>query len=156
MGLLQRLRRRTITAQAPVARAYWLRAYLRAKARAGRWDARMLNGCKGNVTVAVRREIMRGAAAGLIVTSTTGGKHAPSSYHYTGEAVDLGHRKPGTRAAHVALVRHQRACAAHPERYAELFGPDDRACVKHRQRITLAEGTALENLHDNHLHCAPA
>lgn len=156
MGLLQRLRRRTITARTPRARAYWLRAYLRAKARAGRWDSRMLNRHNGKVTAAVRREIMRGVAAGLVVTSTTGGTHSPTSFHYTGRAVDLGHRKPGTRTARGTLVRYQRACASHPERYAELFGPDDRACVKNRQRMRLPHGSALERGHENHVHVSPA
>jgi len=108
------------------------------------------------VTPQVRREIMRGVAAGLIVTSTTGGKHAATSYHKyePGRAVDLGHRRPGTTAARVALVRHQRACALHPERYVELFGPSSRDCVKNHQHIALTEESGLENQHDNHLHVA--
>lgn len=156
MGLLQRLRHRTRTARTPALRAYWLRSYLRAKARLGHWDPRMLNGQPGRVSQMVKREIMRGVAAGLIVTSTTGGRHSATSYHHTGGAVDLGHRKPGTKAARAALVRHQRACAAHPERYAELFGPDDAACVKHRRPMRLPHGTALERGHENHVHVAPA
>lgn len=158
MSLMARLRGRTIHARTPVARAYWLRAYLRAKARARIWDARMLNGHPGNVTAAVKREIMRGVAAGLMVTSTTGGQHAKTSHHYTGRAVDLGllPRQVGTRRGRELMVRHQRACARHPERYLEVFGPDNRACVKNRQRITLAEGTPLEQNHDDHVHVAPA
>lgn len=163
MGLLQRLRHRAIHSPTRAGRAYWLRALLRAKARAGAWDPRMLNEHPGNVTMAVKREIMRGVAAGLVVTSTTDGVHTRTSLHYPwiggkGRAVDLGLRphQVGTHRGRRLLVRHQRRCHKHPERYLELFGPDNRACVKNRARITLTEGTSLEDLHDNHLHIGPA
>lgn len=161
MALITRLRSRAMRARTPALRAYWTRALLRAKARQGIWDERMLNGCAGNINPACRRYVMRGVAAGLVVTSTTGGRHAPTSYHYatslrSGRAVDLGHRRPGTPAARAALVRFQRVEAARPDRYLELFGPDNAACVKDRRLITLAEGTALEDLHDDHVHGAPA
>lgn len=163
MGLLDRLRHRTIHAPTRVERAYWLRALLRAKAKTGSWDDRMLNGHPGNVTMAVKREVMRGVAAGLVVTSTTDGVHTRTSLHYPwiggkGRAVDLGllSRQVGTRRGRALLVRHQRRCARHPERYLEVFGPDNRACVKNRQPIVLTEGTGLEDLHDNHLHLGVA
>lgn len=41
--------------------------------------------------------------SGLTVTSTTGGTHAPGSYHYKGEAVDLG-GSPGQMAAAVDYI----------------------------------------------------
>lgn len=158
MSLISRLRSRAMRSRTPALRAYWTRALLRAKARRGQWDPRMLNGCAGNVTAGVKRFIMRGVAAGLITTSTTGGRHATGSFHYgdPGRAADLGHRRPGTEAARTALVRFQRAEARHPERYRELFGPDNAACVKNGVRISLGEGTPLEELHDNHVHGAPA
>lgn len=163
MSLLTRLRRRTITARTPLRRAYWMRAYLRHKARLGRWDDRMLTGpdgrrLGGDITGACRRFIMRALVAGLVPTSTTGGQHAPTSHHYSGRAVDVGLRphQVGTRRGRAKLIRFQRQEARHPERYAELFGPDNHACVKDRTRITLREGTPLEDLHDNHVHGAPA
>lgn len=158
MSLYARLRSRAIHSRTPERRAYWTRALLRHKARRGTWDARMLNGHPGNVTAAVKRYIMRGVAAGLIVTSTTDGGHAATSYHYTeplGRAADLGHRKPGTPSALKALVRFQRREARHPGRYLELYGPDNSACVRGRCRATLAEGSPLEVHHDNHVHGAP-
>ena len=55
----------------------------------------MLGGLDGKVTRAVKRVIVRGVNHGLIVTSTTGGRHAATSYHYAkprGKAVDFGNR----------------------------------------------------------------
>lgn len=154
-GKLRTLRARVLRARTRERRQFWTRSYLRAKARAGIWDARMLSGHQ-DVRPEVRPFIMRAVAAGLIVTSTTGGRHAPTSYHYSGRAVDVGNRIPGTRAAQQRLVRFQRAEAAHPKRFLELFGPDNNANVKHGRRISLAEGSGLEQLHDDHVHGAPA
>jgi hypothetical protein len=154
-SLTRRLRHRAITAKSPVLRAYWTRALLRAKARAGVWDPRMLNG-HPDVNPSVRRFIMRGVAAGLICTSTTDGVHAPRSYHYSKRAADLGYHRPGTRSAHRALVAFQRREARHPERYLELYGPDNHACVRGMRPYRLTEGWPLEDLHDTHVHGATA
>lgn len=139
-----------------VLRAFWMRAYLREKARRGEWDERMLNGHPGNVTEAVRKFIMRGVAAGLVCTSTTDGTHAARSYHYAkpGRAADM-----GLRAFTLTGQRKRRAFqlaeAQHPDRYDELYGPDNRANVRGGVRMTLVEGSALETMHDNHVHGAP-
>jgi hypothetical protein len=52
------------------------------------------------------------------------------------------------------MVGLQRRLASRPHGFAEVFGPDNAACVKNGVRITLAEGTELENAHDNHVHVA--
>src|SRR6266403_610742 len=153
-SLLTRLRSRAIRASTPARRAFWTRAYLRHKARRGNWDRRFLGGHPNNISWPVRRYIMRGVAAGLQCTSTTDGGHASGSYHYprncppryvNGAAADMA----GSRRRMVAF---QRAEAKHPDRYRELFGPDNAACVDNGKRMTLAEHSALEDQHDNHVH----
>lgn len=52
---------------------------------------------------------------GLPVTSTTGGKHAPGSYHYQKRAADLGLGAGGKR---LELYARQ-----HPRQFAEFYGP---------------------------------
>lgn len=114
------------------------------------------NGHPTNVSKNVREIIVKANRAGLYVTSTTdGSSHAPTSYHYPnnnasrlGEAVDLG----GT---YENMVAFQRKLAANPGSYNEVFGPDNYACVKNGVRISIAEGTSLEQGHDNHIHVAP-
>jgi hypothetical protein len=140
----------------PIARAYWMRAFLREKARRGIWDDRMLNGHPGHVTAAVQKYIMRGVAHGLVCTSTTDGQHARRSYHYTspGRAADMGLRSITLTGARKRRA-FQLAEAQHEERYDELYGPDNHANVRGGERIALAEGSALEAMHDNHVHGAP-
>lgn len=156
MSLLSRLRSRAMNSRSKTLRDYWTRAYLREKARQGIWDIRMLNGHPSDVTDAVRKYIMRGVAAGLVCTSTRDGGHAATSYHYTrpGRAADLGLRTFSLTSRRKRLA-FQRAEALHAERYDELFGPDNQANVKNARRLTLQEGTALEQMHDNHVHGAP-
>lgn len=117
----------------------------------------MLNGHSGDVSSACKRLIARGVLAGLVVTSTTGGQHSATSYHYSGKAVDLGLPGDlvGTAEGRERLERFQRSEARRPGRYRELFGPDNGANVKNGQRLTLAEGSDLEEAHDNHIHGAP-
>lgn len=139
-----------------------VRAVLVAKARASRWDDRMLidyNGRRhGDVDRATRRFIMRAITAGLWVTSTTGGRHAPGSYHYSRQAADVGAGpSAGTPRGARKMGRFQRREATRrAARYRELFGPDNSANVKNGTVITLQEGSPLEDLHDNHVHGAAA
>lgn len=116
-----------------------------------RFQSWMLNSHPGNVTDAVKRVIVRAHNAGLVVTSTTDGAHAPTSYHYKGGAVDLGELdgSPGDK------VRFQRWLAARPGHFLEVFGPDNAANVKDGRVIQLAEGAPLETNHDSHVHVAP-
>jgi lysozyme len=124
-----------------------------------RFKRSLLNGHPGNINRACKRVIVHAANHGLVVTSTTDGSHSPTSFHFTrpGRAVDLGHGpgvtwEEGTRRK-IAFQRWLLGKGA--GRFDELFGPDNAANVKNGQRITLAEGTPLENLHDTHVHVAP-
>jgi hypothetical protein len=99
---------------------------LQAKAKLRRWDDRMLNGHPGNVTRAVKRFIRRGAAAGLVCTSTTDGEHAPGSFHYSGRAADVA--APTTRLGIWRMKRfyrreYRREKGGMGIQYLELLGP---------------------------------
>lgn len=123
-----------------------------------------LNGHPGNITRACRRAAKRIVRAGLVVTATTDGQHAATSLHFPrpprrkkGHAVDgaplnsLSHEKRLAR-----LRRFQRAELRRGVRlYDELFGPINGACIKNGVQITLANHSALEDQHDNHVHIAP-
>lgn len=67
----------------------------------------------------IRRAIRIANANGLVVTSTTGGTHAPGSWHYAGRAVDLA--SPSSSA-----MKRAQIAIAHEigrENILELFGP---------------------------------
>lgn len=110
------------------------------------------NGHPSNVTAGIRAVVVRANRNGLYVTSTTGGTHSPTSYHYSGRAVDVA--APMTAAGVQQMIAFQRKLAQRPGAFVELFGPANDACVKNGQPLTLAEGTALEQQHDNHVHVA--
>jgi hypothetical protein len=145
-----------------------LRMYLTAKARLGRWDSRYLayNGVASNVTAAVKAFITRGYAAGLVPTSTTGGSHAPNSLHYprggVGHAADLGLRSEevGTAKGRRKMEKFQAAEFKRDQRgrvrLTELIGPSNRLVILRSKTSPLAEGAALEQAHDNHVHGAIA
>jgi hypothetical protein len=123
----------------------------------------MLRGHPSNITRACKRVAVYAHNHGLIVSSTTDGGHAPTSFHFTkplGRAVDLGHDTTKLsadtgRARKVAfqefLLKRFGARA-----FTELFGPDNDLNVKNGVQIGLVEGTALETLHDTHVHVVPA
>lgn len=118
------------------------------KARLRIWDPRFLNG-RGDVDRATRLFIMRAYRAGLRVTSTTGGRHAPGSYHYRRAAADV----VGSQWAMVRFQRREHRY--HGRRYNELFGPVNAACRVNGRPYRLAEGSSLERSHDTHVHGAP-
>ena len=134
---------------------YWgRRAKSLKRADASGFHTSMLNGKPGNISSGAKDFIVRAHKAGLLTSSTTTGGHATSSWHYArnnpdgkGHAVDV--YGPWNK-----MVKFQRQEAKHPSRYKELFGPDNTANVKNGSRISLAEGSALENLHDTHVHGA--
>jgi tellurite resistance protein len=99
-------------------------------------------------------EIIADAAKhGLVVTSTTGGKHAAGSYHYQGRAVDFGvPANPLTAESQRIFKAYQRKLAAHPERFKELIGPDTSKLIKNGGFTRYPAET--EAAHRNHLHCA--
>lgn len=126
---------------------------LRQRAREGRWSPAFLNG-KPDVEKALHPYIMEAVARGLCVTSTTGGKHAPNSFHYSRRAVDIG-RDTFTPLSYARLIAFQRHLhKTHGRHLTELFGPSNYANRKWGRPLRLAEGSGLESLHDNHVHVA--
>jgi lysozyme len=142
-----------------------LRVYLISKARLGRWDDRycMFFGVDPEVTPDVRAYITRAYGAGLVPTSTTGGSHSAHSFHFQkiggkGRAADIGLRSDlvGTQKGLERMQRFQvrefaKRGASNP---VELIGPDNNMCVLNGVVSSLAEGSGLENQHDNHVHGA--
>ncbi len=120
----------------------------------------MLNGHPGPISFACKRVVVRAVNQRLVVTSTSDGSHAATSFHFTkprAKAVDFG-TLPGVSAAEsrARKVDFQLWLLEQgAENYHELFGPDNAANVKNGVQIQLVEGTPLETLHDTHVHVAP-
>lgn len=139
-----------------------LRKYLILKGKSHIFDARMLNyyNVSGDVNADTKRFIARGYGEGLVPTSTTGGRHAPNSYHAQHRAADMGvrHEEVGTAKGLRRLKRFQRKefwRARHGKtRPVELIGPTNNQVILRGRTVPLSEGSALENQHDNHVHGA--
>lgn len=134
-------------------------AYLRLKARAGKWDSRFVRyfHVPEPTNIHVKRFIMRGFYYGLVCTATTNGQHAPGSLHYSRRAADMGLRSDeiGTARGKRKMEKFQRKEFARARRvggYTELIGPINNRVILQGRATVLAEGTALENQHDNHVH----
>lgn len=80
----------------------------------------------------------RAQELGLRITSTTGGRHAPGSYHYQGRAIDVGGSASGMRQFYREMSR------TNP---TELFY-DPMGGMKHGRNIGAIGG------HGNHVHVA--
>lgn len=166
-----------VVRRAQEARLFWLSrpkkkvqptlyAVLLAKAKLGRFDARMCGyyGPPANVNAACKRFICRMFVAGLVPTFTTNGKHSPTSYHPRGMAVDAGLRRElvGTTRGRKRLVEFQRRehaafHAGRRPRMLELIGPENTLVVLRGRETDLVEGSALEQQHDGrnaHVHGA--
>jgi hypothetical protein len=155
--LIAKPSRRTPAQLARAAERAGFRKKLRAQRRAVATSASaLLNGHRPPKPAAFGAIILEAHRRGLVVTSTNDGQHAAGSYHYKDRAVDFGLPGPliGTPQGTAMMVGLQRRLASRPHGFAEIFGPDNAACVKNGGRITLAEGTELENAHDNHVHVA--
>lgn len=100
----------------------------------------------------LRRTVKRANKRGLYVTATTNGVHATNSYHYQRRAVDVA----GTFAEMCAFQRAEYARAKRMGfwRYKELLGPINSLCILNGRPTTIAEGSDLETMHDNHVHVA--
>jgi hypothetical protein len=116
-----------------------------------RFHSWMLNGHPGNVTWRIKRVIVRGINHGLYVTSTTDGRHTTGSYHYSGRAVDMA---ANTRERMVRFQLDELKRFRRWHRHREIIGPDNRAVVLRGVETDLAEGSGLEQMHDNHCHIA--
>lgn len=160
----RRLRQRVIAASG-AAKQTLLWRYLRAKAERGVWDDRYCMNASGgpNVTPKLRRAIMRATAAGLRCSSTkrfpTGGGswHQARDAQGRGRAVDLGLPPAliGTLKGRQRLVDFQRREFSRGGAFwQEVIGPDNSRCILRGRVAALAEGSALENQHDNHVHLA--
>lgn len=84
------------------------------------------------------RAMARAQELGLRITSTTGGRHAPSSYHYRGRAFDAA----GSRSAMTQFYREM--AGTNP---TELFY-DPMGGIKHGRNIGAIGG------HGTHVHVA--
>ena len=111
---------------------------------------------RGNAAPRERRLLEVIVAAhrhGLVVTSTTGGTHAPGSFHYQGRAVDFGVAgNPYAAEAQRRFVAFQHQLARHPAGLAELIGPDVSRNIKYGRFTRYPAAT--EAAHKNHVHCA--
>lgn len=147
------------------------RRLLRAKARLGRWDRRYLRwypgipdvftGVPGDIAKHLRRSLMRAYGRGMVVTATTNGNHATNSFHFLKRAFDVGliHREIGTLKGTKRLLDFQRSefnawARGRRPGLQELIGPDNDAVVLRGVHSPLAEGSPLEQAHDNHVHVA--
>ncbi len=100
------------------------------------------------------RAIARAHKLGLVVTSTTGDKHAKTSWHYQGLAVDFG-IVPGSMSIDEKtrrLIRFQRQLLKDGPHLLELFGPDTKAVIKNGNPWTMPPGLAAD--HRDHVHLA--
>lgn len=144
-----------------------LRVYLRRKGKRGHFDHRMLDwyDVPDNINDACKAFIRRGYVLGLVPTATTNGRHATSSYHYpsggVGRAVDMGliEAEIGTRKGMDRMERFQRQeyeawQEGRRDHMMELIGPINNNVVLRDKRSPLAEGSDLEEMHDNHVHGA--
>lgn len=161
------LRKRVRESVGTAARPVLLRRYLREKARRGEYDRRYFDffGVDANVTPKLKQAVTRAYAIGLVPTSSTGGQHAPNSFHKQkdangrGRAVDLGNRTftpPIIRQKRMLEFQRgefNRALANRPD-WVEVIGPDNNMIILRHGRSPLAEGSALETQHDNHVHIA--
>jgi hypothetical protein len=84
---------------------------------------------------------------GGIITSTTGGTHAPGSYHYLGEALDIGYPQGNVVNLWASLLHSARS-------FAELFGPTALKGGGLYHFGNRFADAALQAEHQNHVHVA--
>jgi hypothetical protein len=142
---------------------WWLKrkTTLRKKLKAAKqkafpkYESWMANGYDDSVTPAVKAFVARGVVQyDLYVTSMRRTYVPPggstTSYHlaYPGKAADLG----GARMAEFQIAEWKKQQGN--SNCLELFGPDNNACLKYGVSMSMPEGSALESLHDTHVHGA--
>jgi hypothetical protein len=97
-----------------------------------------LDRVQGGFSAQMNSAIHRAGQLGLHINSTTGGRHAPHSYHYQGRAVDFGGSASAMRKFYSEMSR------THP---TELFY-DPMGGMKHGHNIGAIGG------HATHVHLA--
>lgn len=93
----------------------------------------------------LKKAIRIGQKYGLVVTSTTGGVHSPTSWHYKGRAVDIA----SGSAAQMSKAQGEICRQIGHRHLLELFGPAAAPTVKNGQFI----GGPFPD-HGDHLHVA--
>lgn len=151
-GVFKRTKKQPAKSRAKAKISFWKKAKARAEKALARLTELLkkltprrpdFNGYPSNVSRAVKRTIVRANRHGLYVTSTTGGTHSPTSWHYSGNAVDLG----GTRSQMISFQKSEAKRGA--RKYNELFGPDS---------FYIKNGAVYEGAfpdHQDHVHVAP-
>ncbi|HUS32054.1 MAG TPA: hypothetical protein VMZ53_26320 [Kofleriaceae bacterium] len=97
-----------------------------------------LSECSGGYGAQLNSAMHRARELGLRITSTTGGRHAPHSYHYSGRAADVAGPASAMRQFYREMSR------THP---TELFY-DPMGGIKHGRQIGPIGG------HRTHVHVA--
>lgn len=157
-------RRADRTAKRATAKAKWWmkrKTVLRRKLKAAKrkaipsYEPWMANGYNDQVTPAVKAFVARGVVKYDLYVTSMRRTHVPpggssTSYHmaYPGKAADLA----GAKMAQFQLSEWERNKGK--STCLELFGPDNNACLKHGVSMSMPEGSALETLHDSHVHGA--
>jgi len=103
------------------------------------------NGCPTNVTAAARKFVLRANRAGLIISATSNGGHAPGSYHFTNPCSAIDCYGYWDRMIAFQAKEAKRGY----DKYNELFGPDS-YYVKNGVRFAGAFPA-----HGDHVHGAP-
>lgn len=151
-SIFNRTKKQPAKSRARTKISFWKRAQSRAKSSLAKLTTLLkklrprrpdFNGYPSNVSRAVKRCIVRGNEKHLYVTSTTGGTHSPTSWHYSGKAVDMA----SSRDNMIAFQRSEAKRGAH--KYNELFGPDS---------FYIKNGVVYDGAfpdHQDHVHIAP-
>jgi hypothetical protein len=148
--------RRTDKQKARAAGRGAYRARLRAKYKAPPHASvsSLLGSHRRPKSAALLKVIAEAAKFGLVVTATTDGQHAPTSFHYSGHAVDFGvvGSLAGTPEHMRRLKAFQLAMFKQAPHLLELFGPIADHAVKNGRQTTIS-GPLLQQ-HLNHVHVA--
>lgn len=116
----------------------------------------MANGCDWqNTNDATRRFVARMVVRHGLTTTSMNRTYVPpggstTSYHLSGKAGDVA----GSWEAMIEGQKDEYRRSHGKGECLELFGPDNAANLKNGVTLGLAEGSALEQLHDSHVHGA--
>jgi hypothetical protein len=120
------------------------------------FESWMANGCDWqNTNQATRRFVARMVVRHGLTTTSMNRTYVPAggsttSYHLVGKAGDVA----GSWEAMNEAQKDEYQRSHGKAECLELFGPDNSANLKNGVTLGMAEGSALENLHDSHVHGA--